>query len=69
MLNEKYNFLIFKVLKSWIASKYTYSSANLAAKKKTILKKHHKPHMAKNTIYPGTRGRKNKVLKSHVDLS
>ena len=32
-------------------------------KKSTI-----KPYMAKKTIYPGTEGGKNKVLKRHIDV-
>ena len=32
-------------------------------------KKHDKPDMAKKTIYPETRGRKNKVLKRPIDLT
>ena len=40
-----------------------YSSEN---KKK---KKYYKLYMAKKSIYPGTRGKKNKVLKRPIDLT
>ena len=40
MLNEKkYKFLIFKVIKSWVANKYT-AQQTLAVKKKDTIKKH-----------------------------
>ena len=39
-------------------------------KKDTVKKKkHYKPYMAKKVIYPGTQGRKNKVLKRPIDLT
>ena len=31
--------------------------------------KHYKPYMAKKNIYPGTRGRKNKVFKGPIDMT
>ena len=33
------------------------------------MKKAQQPYMAKKTIYPGTQGRKNKVLKRPIDLT
>ena len=33
------------------------------------MKKAQQPYMAKNTIYPETQGRKNKVLNRHINLT
>ena len=51
---KKFKFLIFKVIKSWDASKFTAQPTTAAKKKKYTIKKHYKPYMAKKTIYPGT---------------
>ena len=67
---KKYKFVIFKVTKSLVASKFKANSQlKRPRKKNTIKKKHYKPFMVKKTINPGTRGRKNKVLKGPIDLT
>ena len=38
-------------------------------RKRDTIKKHYKSYMTKTTICPGTRGRKNKVLKRPIDLT
>ena len=62
MNEKKFKFLIFTVTKSWVASKFR-------KKKRDTIKRHYKPYMVKKTIYPGTRGRKSKVLKKPIDLT
>ena len=70
MLNEKYKFLIFKVIKSWVVSKYTAQQTFKQQRKRDTIKKHYKPYMAKKkTIYHGTQGMKNKVLTRAIDLT
>ena len=50
MINKKYKFLGFKLIKSWVASKY-YNSPNLSDReKRNYKKKHYKLYMAKKTI-------------------
>ena len=46
-------------------AKKIYNHKKLKQPRKKIL---YKPYMAKKTIGPGTQGRKNKVLKSSIDL-
>ena len=41
-------------MKSWVASKYTYSSSNLSDQEKLgTMKKAQQPYMAEKAIYPG----------------
>ena len=56
----KYIFLIFKVIKR-LQVNIELRKLKRSRKKNTI-KMQYKPHMAKMTLYPETRGRKNKVL-------
>ena len=65
---KKYKFLIFKVIK--VGLQVNIQLRNLKrSRKKILLKKPYKPYMAKKTIYPGTRGRKNKVLQRPIDFT
>ena len=47
---KKNKFYILKVIKSWVASKYTAKQTEAAKIKRSYKKKHHKPYMAKKTI-------------------
>ena len=63
-----YKFLIFKVIKVGFQVNIQLSKL-MRSRKKDTQKKKYKPYMAKKTIYPGTQGRKNKILKMPNDLT